>query len=227
MLIFPKARLTYLAIPKTGTTAIEAALLPRSGLAFQANPFKHMTLGEYRAHILPLLRRDPELDADGFETVCMIRDPLEYLQSWYRYRARARGVPEGRSTAGISFPDFVAAVLSGTPPEFAAVERQSDFIRDGAARVTTLLRYGDPGTEDFFAQRLGFLTEFPRRNVSPKQALAPLPDALERRLREAWAAEFDLFASIPPIDVPAWPRPSALRRRLRTLRQAGAELTGQ
>lgn len=223
MLIFHRAKLTYLAAPKTGTTAIEAALTPAAGLAFLANPYKHMDLGEYNRFVVPLLRANPDFDPDAFETVCVIREPLDYLGSWYRYQKRGY-VREGRSTAGISFPDYIEDVLSDNPPEYAKVRKLSGFIRDGTARVTTILRYGDPLIEDFFAHRLGRYTAFPKRNVSPHLALDPLPTALEDRLRSAWAEEFELFETTTPIDLPPAPRPSTLKRGIGLTKRALAKL---
>ena len=111
MLIFPRAKLVFLAAPKTGTTAIEDALGAHSGLLFRENPYKHMNFREYKRIVVPLLETDPSFDAASYETVCVIREPMDYLKSWYRYQSRAK-VAKNRSTSGISFNDYIVAVLS-------------------------------------------------------------------------------------------------------------------
>jgi len=219
MLIFPKAKLTFLAAPKTGTTAIEEALAPHSGLAFSQNPYKHMNLGEYKRFAVPLLALDPAFDGDAYETVCVIREPMGYLESWYRYQSRLPAGKNPRSTSGISFNDYIAAVLSDNPPAFARVRRLSQFARDGSDRVTTILRYGDPGIENFFSRRLGVSVVFPRRNVSPQRDVEPLSADLEARLQDAWAEEFRLYDETTSLSLPPRPRPTlAVRWKNRTRR---------
>jgi hypothetical protein len=56
MLVFWKARLVLLAVPKTGTTALEAAFGPLADMAFLNPPrLKHMTLRRYRRQLAPIL----------------------------------------------------------------------------------------------------------------------------------------------------------------------------
>lgn len=212
MLIFPKARLTFLAAPKTGTTAIEEALAPRSGLVFRQNPYKHMNFQEYRRFVVPLLALNPEFDAESYETVCIVREPMGYLKSWYRYQSRHRNVATERNTADISFSDYITAILSENPPTFAQVRRPSRFVYDGTDRVTTILRYGDPGIEGYFSHRLDAHVTFPRRNVSPPREVDPLPSELEAQLREAWAEEFRFYDEIPPLNMPPVPHPPLVAR---------------
>lgn len=207
MLIFPKAKLTFLAAPKTGTTAIEASLSPRSGLVFRQNPYKHIDFSEYRHLVVPLLALNPEFDAASYETVCIIREPMDYLKSWYRYQSRQRNASTERSTSGISFADYITAVLSEKPPTFAQVRRLSHFVSDGTDRITTILRYGDPGIESYFSHRIGAPVTFPRRNVSPPREIDPLPSELEAQLREAWAEEFRFYDEIPALDMPPVSQP--------------------
>ena len=96
MLIFIKPRIVLLSMPKTGTTALETALAPRAEIAFRIRPeIKHLNLRQYLNRIQPLL----EPFGAPFQTVAMIREPLDWLRSWYRFRASQRsglhpGLPE-------------------------------------------------------------------------------------------------------------------------------------
>jgi hypothetical protein len=59
MLVFWKAKLVLLAVPKTGTTALEAAFGPWADGAFLNPPrLKHMTLRRYRRQMAPILEED-------------------------------------------------------------------------------------------------------------------------------------------------------------------------
>ena len=66
--------------------------------------------------MLPYLR---EIGAGDTETVCVIREPIDWLGSWYRFRSRS-SAPKAKSTKGISFETFVEGYLD----EAAAGVRQ-------------------------------------------------------------------------------------------------------
>ncbi|HRO15129.1 MAG TPA: gamma-glutamyl kinase, partial [Paracoccus sp. (in: a-proteobacteria)] len=105
MLAFVRARLVLFSVPKTGTTALESALAGRAELILRSRPeIKHLNLRQYHAHVAPILRMIP---GQRFETVAVIRDPVDWLGSWYRYRSRADLVGRPNSTAHVSFDRFV------------------------------------------------------------------------------------------------------------------------
>jgi hypothetical protein len=196
MLIFWKARLVVLAVPKTGTTALEEALAPHADAAIRNPPEKkHVTARRYRNQLAPFFENR---GARKMETLAVIREPLDWLGSWYRYRARDQIAGSAASTAGISFDRFVEGWLSDPEPEFARVGRQSRFVSNdrGEVIVDHLFRY--EALEEavaFLEERLGREIDLPRRNVSPGAALS-LDPALEARLRREAAVDFDLWASL-------------------------------
>ena len=55
MLIFLSRDLTFLATPKTGTTAVEMALKPEAEIIFSRGR-KHLTALRYRRRVLPFLQ---------------------------------------------------------------------------------------------------------------------------------------------------------------------------
>ncbi|MEO1732827.1 MAG: hypothetical protein AAFR45_04250, partial [Pseudomonadota bacterium] len=61
MLIFSKVNLAYIAVPKTGTTAISMALKPKSDISFNGWR-KHMTAQRFHNKVAPFLK-----DAFGLE----------------------------------------------------------------------------------------------------------------------------------------------------------------
>jgi hypothetical protein len=86
MLVFWKAKLVLLAVPKTGTTALEAAFGPWADGAFLNPPrLKHMTLRRYRRQLAPILEQE---DGPPLEVMAVMREPVDWLSSWYRYRSR-------------------------------------------------------------------------------------------------------------------------------------------
>lgn len=193
VLVFWKERLVLLAVPKTGTTAIEGALAPRAALVLRDPPVvKHTPLYRYRRFLAPYLAA---VDAPEMETAAVIRHPVDWLGSWYRYRLRDDLAGHPNSTRDISFDDFVAEYCKGKPAPFAAVGSQARFVQDGEGQraVTHLFRYDDqPRLIRFLEDRLSVTLSLPRLNVSPRADLVLSP-AIEARLRDKRAAEFAVW----------------------------------
>lgn len=197
MLIFIPARLTLLSVPKTGTTALEAALSDKADIAFRTAPeIKHMNLRQYRRGVRPLLA---PFGTPEFETVAVMRDPVDWLRSWYRFRTRDALIGHPNSTVMVSFEQFIDAWLRPMDqrPAYAQIGTQSDFMRDGHGQiaVTHLFRYeAMAALLHFLGQRLGGSITLPQANISPP-AVTDLSPALEARLREALAPEFAVWDS--------------------------------
>ncbi|WP_347309745.1 hypothetical protein [Defluviimonas sp. SAOS-178_SWC] len=195
MLVFWKQRLVYLATPKTGTTAIEAALEPLASVVIQRPPeLKHTSVHRYWRFLAPYL----ELAADeDFMVVAVMREPIDWLGSWYRYRQRISGVHPDRSTSGMSFNNFIEGYLSDPQPEYANVGWQSRFlVPEKGPGVDRLFRYDDMGSlVGFLEDRLDCEITLPRLNVSPEGS-TDLDPALEARLREACVKDFALYDSL-------------------------------
>lgn len=195
MLLFWNAKLVLLAVPKTATTALEAALLPYADAAILNPPEKkHLTARRWRNHLAPFF----ETKSAPMQTMAIIREPRDWLGSWYRYRARPEIMNSPSSTAGMDFASFVEAWLSDPPPEFARVGRQSRFVANAAGKVIVdhLFRYEDMAAAITFLQaRLGVALALDHKNASPQVDLS-LPPALEARLQREAAADFALWARL-------------------------------
>ncbi|MEM1079889.1 MAG: sulfotransferase family 2 domain-containing protein [Pseudomonadota bacterium] len=196
MLVFHNHGLVLFSIPKTGSTALEAALLPHASLAVQAPPeHRHMNRRVFAAQWEDLLNRRYDR---RFETVALLREPVARLRSWYRYRATPAFAETPLSTVEISFDDFIAATLEESPPPHARIGAQDRFVAKpgGGLGITHLFDYGQIDlARDWLATALGRDLQLPRRNVSPKRD-APLSEPLRARLSLARAAEFALYARV-------------------------------
>jgi hypothetical protein len=134
----------------------------------------------------------------ALETVAVVRDPLERMQSWYRYRMRpkVKGLPA--STHGIRFEAFMQAYLDGSNPDMASVGRQDRFVgwTGQEPRVDHVFDYAQLGLlETFFSERIGDALELPLRNKSPEvyRIDYTLSDALLTRYASENAEEFALY----------------------------------
>ncbi|MEH7826845.1 hypothetical protein [Gemmobacter denitrificans] len=195
MLVFWHQRLTMLATPKTGTTAIESALESMAHVVIQRPPqLKHASVRKYHRFMGPWL----ESAAGGpFTLIATMREPLDWLGSWYRYRQRDDMNDDRKSTEGITFDAFVRAYCSDAPPAYAAVGAQANFLQaKGERGLDHLFRY--ERIEDlitFLEDRLNCEIILPRLNVSPKADLA-LDPATERMLRKFAAKDFALYDTL-------------------------------
>lgn len=196
MLVFWKQRLVLLAVPKTGTTALEAALLPHASAAILDPPGqKHISATGYRKRLANFFE---QRGRHRMETVAVMREPVDWLGSWFRYRSRPQLDGKPNSTAGISFDAFVAAWLQDNQPPFARVGSQANFLTDhaGAPAVDRIFRHDRmDDLVTFLSERLAVPLSLPRSNVSPDVPLSLSPEMRDRLEREA-RAEFALWASL-------------------------------
>ena len=197
MLVFWQPRLVFLATPKTGTTAIEAALEPLSVMSVLRPPaLKHTPASRYQKHLRPFLEKP---SGARFTCVAQMREPVDWLRSWYRFRRREAVEATDRSTAEMSFEDFVEGYLADPRPTFANVGQQSRFLsHNGKLAVDHLFRYEDmDALLAFLEDRLGCALTLPVVNISPPGETT-LPAPLAERLRREMAPDLDLYARIPP-----------------------------
>jgi hypothetical protein len=191
MLMFWSARLVLLAVPKTGTTALEAALAPLADAAVLNPPgLKHCTVPKYRREVAAFFE---QRGRRPMELVATMREPLDWLGSWWRYRGRPSLDGQPNSTAGVTFDAFCEAWLSDDPPPFARVGSQARFLQGG---VDHLFRQDRPeALLMFLAERLGELPDVGRANVSPEGPAEPSPE-VAARLRAERPEEFALWESL-------------------------------
>lgn len=196
MLVFWKARLVLLAVPKTGTTALEHALLPYADTAILNPPQqKHCTVRRYRNQLQKFFEQRGQRK---LELMAVVREPIDWLSSWYRYRARDEIRSSANSTADVSFDAFVDAWLRDAPPEFAKVGRQSRFVSEenGTLGVEHLFRHDQlDDAVSFLEGRVKATLEVGRSNVSPSQDVTLSP-AMNARLRAEAPEEFALWDSL-------------------------------
>ena len=195
MLVFWKEKLVYLATPKTGSTAIEAALEPLASVVIQRPPaLKHTNVRRYWQSFAPFLER---ASGERFEVVAMMREPVGWLSSWYRYRQRDNIYRAENSTKGISFDQFVEAYLGQDRPPYANLGRQSAFLHPDEGRgADRIFRYEAIGEfVHFLEDRLNCEISLPRLNVSP-EGPAGLSAGVDARLRRELAEDFALYASL-------------------------------
>ena len=195
LLVFLKPRLVLLAMPKCGSTALEAAFAPYADAIISGNPAaKHTPFRKYDR----FLRRYFESFTDSpLEVVCLFREPVDWLGSWWRYRGRPDLNGKENSTQGMSFDDFVTSYLDGAAGP-AKVGRQSQFVGDkeGAVGVDRIWRYENlDRCAAWLAERLAVEVDLQRLNVSPAQNVS-MSEAVRARTETEKARDFEIYREV-------------------------------
>ncbi|MEM9124561.1 MAG: sulfotransferase family 2 domain-containing protein [Pseudomonadota bacterium] len=190
MLVFYKERLAFLAVPKTGSTAYHTALCDRADLVVTGPPeLKHAPVRRFDRFFQTMYRKmyDTEM-----EIMAVVREPVDWLGSWYRFRSRSDRIGHAHSTRDLSFDAFVRAYMQNPRPEFADVGSQSEFFRtrnNGVGAHHVFKYEHQDKVLEFLQNRLNVDIRLKRENVSPDGDLTLSPDT-QRLFRAAHAADF-------------------------------------
>ncbi|WP_170399010.1 sulfotransferase family 2 domain-containing protein [Ruegeria arenilitoris] len=190
MLVFYKERLAFLAVPKTGSTAYHTALRDRADFFVTGPPdLKHAPVRRYDRFFQNIFRKmyDTEM-----EIMAVVREPIDWLGSWYKFRSREDRIGHPHSTRDLSFDEFVQAYMQSPRPEFADVGNQSQFFRtrSNGFGASHIFKYENQDKIlDFLQDRLNMQIDLKRENVSPHRELILTPET-DRRFRKRHTAEF-------------------------------------
>lgn len=185
-------RLVVLCNPKTATTSLESALKNHFEIKVSKSPkWKHLTYFRARDLFGDLF------DRAGCNYVTVVRNPLDTLNSWYRYRSRDKVADDSRkSTRDISFEQFVSEWADGSTPR-ARVRTSVEFCyNDDVLAPSIYWNYEAlPQLTDWISDRIGEKLELPRLNVSKRADDGFDRDAMMKLPRVA--ACYELFEKIP------------------------------
>ena len=192
MLVFYEERLALLSVPKTGSSAYLTALRDRADLVVAGPPeLKHASVRRYDRFFQHIFQKMFETE---MEIMAVVREPVDWLGSWYRYRGRPDLDGHPKSTSGENFEGFVQAYLRTPRPAFADVGSQTEFFqtRSNGAGATHVFKYEHQGKIlDFLQNRLTCEIHLPRENVSPKREM-DLSDKTLAKYRRKFSGEFAL-----------------------------------
>lgn len=193
MLMFWNEKLVILQVPKTGSTALEAALAPRASMHISHPPqMRHLTYRRYAYRFAPFFEN---FDPTPMEVLAVLRNPVNWVGSWYRYYLGSKFEGTDHSTLGLTFSDFVDAVITGSDAPYAQIGTQSAMIApppEGCAHPLRLFAYEDqPRFMAFLSQRFQTKIACHRMNQSKPVDLeisADLRAAIETHFAEDLSA---------------------------------------
>ena len=187
----PGRDFVLLALPKTASTSLERTLAPYATEVVGSPPAqKHLPARGFvhtRAEVLAAQGHARE----SYELVTMFREPIEWLESWWRYRARE---DSRQSTADLTFEEFALSYVSGDDGAPVPPGRPARFIRaQGAVAVDRIFSVERPDVwSAWFAERVGEPLTFERRNVSGVER-GELTASTRDRLEAWFAPEYDVW----------------------------------
>lgn len=198
MIAAPQHGFVFLAMTKCASTAIEEELQEDGLVVTRNHPgLKHMNYGGFSRSILPLLRR-AGFQPDSYDVVCVFREPVSWMHSWWRYRGRKELAQAGRArnyTGDIPFDDFCNAYIEGHERYATSIGQQSRFVRSPkyTVAVDRIFRYEElPRFVVYMSDRLGRRISLDQLNVSPGTDLE-LRAGTRARLREHLAEDYDIY----------------------------------
>lgn len=191
MLIFWEQRLVFLATPKAGSTAVEVALEPLASLAVQRPPsMKHVDATSFNRFIQPWLH---QMTDDHFTTIALMREPIDWLRSWYRFDLRDHSDSEEQAE---TFQTFTRRYLGSPTSMTRGIGSQFAFLDCPAAPIDRIFAYEDIDSfTDFLDDQLGCEINLPRVNVPPAADVSLGIDD-DNALRDALSKDFDLYRRI-------------------------------
>ena len=182
MIYLPSANLVYVAVPKTGGTSTAHALraFADPGSVYDTNDVAAMHRpASYAKRMFP-----------GADVVCVMREPIGWMFSKYRYLSGAAFPWDSvYTTRHQSFSRFVIRYLRGEKPWPEPFKTQAEY----ASGAHMIFQYEQMHRfTGFLSLRLGSKIQMPRLNVSPAKDFDLSPDILGQ-VKEALFADCSLW----------------------------------
>lgn len=211
MMAFPAHGFVLLAMPKCASTSVESALAPYASLVISRPPSrKHLGCAGFAKRIGPELAAQGH-PRDSYELVTLFREPIAWLESWWRYRFRLDGARDN-STRALGFDEYAKRYVDGDPTAPTPRGRPARFLTvDGRVEVDRILAVERPEVwMEWFGAQLGTQLTFERRNASRR--LAPeLSEATRRELVDYFAPEYAVHSQLVTTGMWAGARGTSLK----------------
>jgi len=194
MMAVPESGFVFLSTTKTGSTAIENSFARYAQIvARRPVSLKHITVRGFNHGFAPILNNHG-YPRDSYELVCVVREPVDWAASWWRYRSRPEAAGKDSYTGDLSFDEFAEQIIAGE----VRLGSMRNFVqrKDGQVGIDRMWRYENiDRMAEWMAQRIGIPTP-PLRpaNVSPDRE-TKVPPATRARLEEFYADHLAFYES--------------------------------
>jgi len=193
MMAMAHAGFVFLSMPKAGSTALQRHFSRHAQILFRQPPgMKHMSAATFENVMAPWLERYGH-PRTSYETVCLVRHPVDRAVSWWRYRSRPEASAE-KSTGDTTFAQFAEQLVSGEVPLGTAWNFVTTL--DGTVLVDRIYRYEHlADVAGWMAGRLEIAPpDLDLTNVSPERD-ATVDPATRAMLEAHFADDVRLYES--------------------------------
>jgi len=187
MMAVPESGFVFLATTKTGSTAIENSFARYAQIvARRPVSLKHINVRGFH-HGFAMILNNHGYPRDSYELVCVVREPVDWAASWWRYRSRPEAEGKPAYTGNMSFDEFAERIIAGE----VDLGNLDNFVRkgDGEVGIDRMWRYENlDKMAAWMAAQIG-IPNPPLRpaNVSPDRQTIASP-SVRARLEEHYAA---------------------------------------
>ncbi len=196
MRVSTKYNFVFLCMPKCASTSIEKALTPYSQLkTYRDTKLKHTNYRKYKRFLKPFFNNDK------LEVVCLMREPISWLHSWYRYRCRSEIKESPNYCGDLTFQEWVEEYLSKKRPSRSRIGVQNSFLKNnkGEIGVDKIFKYEElEELKKYFEEKIGKKLDFPRMNASPKIDYE-LDIETEKQLKKHLQVDYEIYNSLGKI----------------------------
>lgn len=199
MIGLPAHGFVLLSMPKCASTSLVRSLQGKAELVLRVNPrLKHMNCRSFHTLMVPVLQNGGYERTD-YELVSLFREPLAWLESWWRYRQRPALAKEdaAKFTGEISFEEFVGRYVDNDPRPGTLRGRPARFIalsEDLDIGVDRLFALEQPEVwQRWIGQKVGGGLDVQVDNRSKVRREPELSRTMRARLDEFFAPEHEIY----------------------------------
>jgi len=197
----------FIANKKVASTTIQNLLYPYADVVYyRPRRGKHLSLAQARQQMDAWGVKEPE----ACFSYGVVRDPVDWLESWYKFRQRQGLKRKGHPSRARSIPpdcgllDFAEEAVADCSVLFARVGNQADYFKNesGVIDIDYLARYDNivsdlqplmalPGLAPLA------LLSHQRYNESPTRAdVSNIDRELRNRVNQKFAEDTELFSAL-------------------------------
>ena len=152
-----------------------------------------MTYENYQKFVLPLLKNH---GAENFTTVAIVREPIEWFSSWYRYNSKPKFKIRNFFTGNISFEEYANSYCIQQDSKLFNFKKQSQIILNGQNKnlISHLFKYNAKNDKlvNFLEKKLERTIHLPHLNISPK-ILINLSEKTKKKLSNVLLDDYKLY----------------------------------
>ena len=161
-------------MPKTGTTSVQKALEKNATIKFgRAGKYglKHIDAKNFQKWERALKNQFSE---EKFVSCCLMREPIDWLRSWYKYRSRTTVKSQRRSTENMTFDKYINNIYEQKIQKNlnrTLFNRQSRFLfPENKILIDRIFPYQNfDSFIEFISRLLDKELEIPKENISPEK----------------------------------------------------------